>query len=127
MSKKDSSTRSPGTLRKVRSGRNEGTAAIDCGWSLRLDPEIVRRDRERARWGLLRSEPRLLTERSGQLRRVRLVRRGGQETEGMVRSEKGPASWRRWRRGGQGRRSDSGVESVMEVVRGRRRERSFGR
>ena len=95
MSKKDSSTRSPGMLRKLSLGRKAGMAFIDSGERLRFAPDIVRRESEVARWGLLIREPRLLTERSEQFFNVNDVREGGQVKDGIAVGEKEPLNWRR--------------------------------
>ena len=95
MSKKDSSTRSPGMLRKFSPGRKAGIAFMDSGERLRFEPEIVRRDRQVARWGLLIREPRLFTERLEQFFSVNDVREGGQAKDGIAAGEKEPLNWRR--------------------------------
>lgn len=70
-------------------------AFMDSGERLRFEPEIVRRVKEVASWGLLIREPRLLTERSLQPFRAREVREGGQVKEGIMVGEKEPLNWRR--------------------------------
>ena len=103
-------------------------ALIDSGERLRFAPDIVRRESEVARWGLLIREPRLLTERSEQFFNVNDVREGGQTKDGMAVAEKEPLNWRRWRRGGHDASWDPWAwNSSREVERGSRRVRSFVR
>lgn len=90
MMKNESSTMSPGTLRKFRLGRKAGIALTDSGVRPRFEPEMVSRWRLSPSCGLLMRLLRFETESSEQFFNVRLVSAGGQEKVGIRRGLKRP-------------------------------------